>query len=219
MQEVIVPIVGVTAWTIIWEWASGCAIHSVNSISVNLTGAATVTVGYHWALSGPRRSVPLCQVLADRGHVCVLVHDCGHDSGPPLCHLLPSASVPWRQNVALEHAHHGGLGPGPGTQFTTGVKGQVIMRILKYRWQVIASYIWGILGMIVGYTWADKGLCYMMEWYWPKKIDDSILYLGLTMDIVMLISQLAVIGVHFLAGWSVTGRVWVLGPIYWAMGP
>lgn len=112
-------------WTINWQWASRCAIHLVSSIFVTPTGAATAAVGYHRALPGPRRSVPLCQVLADCGHVCFFVHDCGHDSGPPLCHLLPSSSIPWRQTIALEYTHHGGLGPGPGTQFTTGVKGRI----------------------------------------------------------------------------------------------
>lgn len=112
--------------TINWQWASGCAIHLVSSISVIPTGAAAAALGYHRALPGPRRSVPLCQVLADCRHVCFLVHDCGHDDGPPLCHLLPSASVPWWQTFTLEHAHHGGLGPGPDTQFTTGVKDRIL---------------------------------------------------------------------------------------------
>lgn len=113
-------------WTINWQWASGCAIHLVSSISVIPTGFAAAAVGYHRALPGPRLSVPLCQVLADRGHVCFLVHDCGHDNGPPLCHLLPSASVPWRQTFTLEHAYNGGLGPGPDTQFATGVKDRML---------------------------------------------------------------------------------------------
>lgn len=112
-------------WTINWQRASECAIHLLGSISVTPTGAATAAVGYHRALPGPRCSVPPYQVLADCGHVCFLVHDCRHDSGPPLCHLLPSSSVSWRQNFVLEHAHHGGLGSGPCSQFTTGVKDRI----------------------------------------------------------------------------------------------
>ncbi len=83
-------------------------------------GAATAGVGHHRALPGPWRSVSLRQVFADRGDVCILLHDCCHDCGSALCHLLPPASVSGRCTLPLEHSHYGCVGPGPCAQCAAG---------------------------------------------------------------------------------------------------
>lgn len=77
-------------------------------------------MGHHREVPGARLPVPLRQVLADRGHVCVLLHDRRHDGGPAPRHLLPVAGLPRWGHVPLEHPRHGGLGLGAGPQHTAG---------------------------------------------------------------------------------------------------
>lgn len=80
-------------------------------------------MGHHREVSRARLSLPVRQVLADCGHVCLLLHDSCHDSRPSPGHLLPVAGLPWGNNVPLEHPCHGGLGLGASPQHTAGREG------------------------------------------------------------------------------------------------
>lgn len=60
------------------------------------------------------------EIPAGARDVRLLLHDCGHDGGPPLRHLLPPAGPPQRGHPTLEQLHTAGLGavaaaqPAPG---------------------------------------------------------------------------------------------------------
>lgn len=81
-------------------------------------------MGHHGEVSRARPALQIRQVLADCWHVCFLLHDSCHDSGPAPCHLLPAAGLPRGSGVPLEHPCHGGLGLGAGPQRATGKGGQ-----------------------------------------------------------------------------------------------
>lgn len=87
------------------------------------SGTSPAYMGHHREVSGPWLALPVHQVLADCGHVCLLLHDSCHDSRPAPCHLLPIAGLPWGSNVPLEHPCHGGLGLGSSPQHTAGREG------------------------------------------------------------------------------------------------
>lgn len=77
-------------------------------------------MGHHREVSWAWPALPICQVLADCGDVCFLLHDSCYDSRPAPCHLLPVAGLSRGSGVPLEHPGHGGMGPGAGPQPTAG---------------------------------------------------------------------------------------------------
>lgn len=87
---------------------------------VGPSGFSPADVGHHRKVPGAGFSVSLSKVPADRRDVRVLLYDRCHDGRSALCHLLPTASLPWWVRVALEHPYLDGLGPGPTALHTTG---------------------------------------------------------------------------------------------------
>lgn len=87
---------------------------------VGPSGFSPADVGHHRKVPGAGFSVSLSKVPADRRDVRVLLYDRSHDSGPALCHLLPTAGLSWWVRVPLEHPYYDGLGPGLTSLYTTG---------------------------------------------------------------------------------------------------
>lgn len=65
------------------------------------------------------------EIPAGARDVRLLLHDCGHDGGPALRHLLPPAGAPQRGHPALEQLHPAGLGAVAAAQPATGRVTQV----------------------------------------------------------------------------------------------